>query len=105
MTESRKLIVLRDKLICRRRAIVDSFQAAVTELLTGDDITRIQDAIDAVDRAIADEILAEYSKDAGGTATVTPTAAGTFNYKMSCSGGRIARAPRKPRRSRSDSDR
>jgi hypothetical protein len=62
MSESKKLIALRDKLVWRRRAIVDSLQTAVVELLNGDDIMRIQDTIDAVDRAIADELLAE-SKD------------------------------------------
>ena len=62
MSESKKLMALRDKLVWRRRAIVDGLQTAVAELLNGDDIMRIQDAIDAVDRSIADELLAE-SKD------------------------------------------
>jgi hypothetical protein len=62
MSESKKLMALRYKLVWRRRAIVDSLQTAVAELLNGDDLMRIQDAIDAVDRAIADELLAE-SKD------------------------------------------
>ena len=55
-------MALRDKLVWRRRAIVDSLQTAVAELLNSDDIKEVQDAIDAVDRAIADELLAE-SKD------------------------------------------
>ena len=59
MTESKKLLVLRDKLTCRRREIVDSFQTASLELLNGDVVAQIQGAIDAVDRAIADEKRAE----------------------------------------------
>jgi hypothetical protein len=59
MSESKKLIALRDKLVSRRRAIVDGLEVEVVELVDGDDIIRIQDAIDAVDRAIADELLAE----------------------------------------------
>jgi hypothetical protein len=62
MTERRKLIALRGELIRCRRAIVDRFQEATTGQLNGDDIARIQDAIDAADRAIADEILAEYKE-------------------------------------------
>lgn len=59
MTESKKLLVLRDKLVWRRREIVDSFQTASVELLNGDVVAQIQNAIDAVDRAIADERRAE----------------------------------------------
>jgi hypothetical protein len=59
MTESKKLFVLRDKLVSRRREIVDSFQTAPVELLNGDAVAQIQSAIDAVDRAIADERRAE----------------------------------------------
>ena len=59
MTESKKLFVLRDKLVSRRREIVDSFQTASVELLNGDAVAQIQSAIDAVDRAIADEKHAE----------------------------------------------
>jgi hypothetical protein len=59
LTESRKLLVLRDKLVLRRREIVDSFQTASLELLNGDAVAQIQSAIDAVDRAIADEKRAE----------------------------------------------
>ena len=62
MSESMKLMALREKLVWRRRAVVDSLETAVAELLNGDDIVRIPGAIDAVDRAIADELLAE-SKD------------------------------------------
>jgi hypothetical protein len=59
MTESKKLLVLRDKLVGRRREIVNGFQTAPVELLSGDEFAQIQDAIDAVDRAIADEKRAE----------------------------------------------
>ena len=59
MSESKKLIALRNKLVWRRRAIVDGLETEVVELVNADDIMRIQDAIDAVDRAIADELLAE----------------------------------------------
>jgi hypothetical protein len=59
MTESKKLFVLRDKLVSRRREIVDSYQTASLELLNGDIVAQIQNAIDAVDRAIADEKRAE----------------------------------------------
>jgi hypothetical protein len=60
MPESNKLIVLRDKLVSRRRAIVESLQSASVELLTAEDISRIQSEIDAVDRAIAEEKRAEF---------------------------------------------
>jgi hypothetical protein len=59
MIESKKLTAVRDQLVRQRRAIVDGFQPFV-EPLDGDEIRRVQAAIDAVDRAIADEILAEY---------------------------------------------
>ena len=60
MPESNKLIVVRDKLVSRRRAIVESLQSASIELLAADDISRIQNEIDAVDRAIAEEKRAEF---------------------------------------------
>jgi hypothetical protein len=59
MTESKKLFVLRDKLVSRRREIVDRLQTAYLELWNGDTVVQIQNAIDAVDRAIADEKRAE----------------------------------------------
>jgi len=52
MTESKKLFVLREKLISRRREIVDSFQTASPELLNGNTVVQIQNAIDAVDRQL-----------------------------------------------------
>lgn len=57
MIESKKLIPVRDQLVRQRRAIVDGLRPNA-ELLDGDEIKRIQESIDAVDRAIADEILA-----------------------------------------------
>lgn len=60
MPESNKLIIVRDKLVSRRRAIVESLQSASVELLAADDISRIQNEIDAVDRAIAEEKRAEF---------------------------------------------
>ncbi|HEY3653640.1 MAG TPA: hypothetical protein VGL34_01525 [Steroidobacteraceae bacterium] len=60
MPESNKLIVVRNKLVSRRRAIVESLQSASVELLAADDISRIQNEIDAVDRAIAEEKRAEF---------------------------------------------
>jgi hypothetical protein len=60
MTESTKLFVLREKLVGRRRAIVESFHTASVELLAGDEIARIQREIEAVDRAIAEEKSAEF---------------------------------------------
>jgi hypothetical protein len=59
MTESKKLIALRDKLVQLRRVTVERFQTTIAEKLDSDNITRIQKAIDAVDRAIADEVLVE----------------------------------------------
>jgi hypothetical protein len=59
MTESKKLIFLRQHLVRQRRAIADSCQTRTPELLNGADIKQIQDAIDAVDRAIADELVVE----------------------------------------------
>jgi NAD(P)-dependent dehydrogenase (short-subunit alcohol dehydrogenase family) len=59
VTESKKLIALRDKLVQLRRVAVERFQTIIAEKLDGDDITRIQKTIDAVDRAIADEVLVE----------------------------------------------
>jgi hypothetical protein len=63
MTESKKLLALRNKLVSRRRTIVESFQSVSPQLLSGDAIARIQSAIDAVDRAIVDERRAESNFD------------------------------------------
>jgi hypothetical protein len=60
MTESQKLSVLRDKLIRRRRALVEGLQAAATSQLNGDDLVRVQNEIEAVERAMAEEKRAEF---------------------------------------------
>ena len=62
MTEIEKLTSLREKLVIRRRALVESFQKAAPERLTGDSVVRVQSAIEAVDRAIADEISTHDSR-------------------------------------------
>jgi len=59
MTESQKLSVVRDKLIRRRRALVAGIQAATSEL-NGDDLVRVQNEIEAVERAMAEEKRAEF---------------------------------------------
>ena len=55
MSEIQSLIALRNKLVARRRKIVESLSNTPVDQLTGDSITRIQGAIDAVDRALEDE--------------------------------------------------
>jgi hypothetical protein len=60
MTESQKLSVLRDKLIRRRRALVEGIQATVTSDLDGDDLVRVQNEIEAVEKAMAEEKRAEF---------------------------------------------
>jgi hypothetical protein len=56
VTEIEKLTTLREKLVARRRSLVDSFQKSASERFTGDSIVQIQGAIEAVDRAIEDEM-------------------------------------------------
>jgi hypothetical protein len=60
MTESQKLSVLRDQLIRRRRALVEGIRAAATSELNGDDLVRVQNEIEAVERAMAEEKRAEF---------------------------------------------
>jgi hypothetical protein len=60
MTESQKLSVLRDKLIRRRRALVEGIQTTVTSQLNGDDLVRVQNEIEAVERAMEEEKRAEF---------------------------------------------
>jgi hypothetical protein len=60
MTESKKLTVVRDKLIRQRRAIVERLQNASADQLGSDDLARVQNEIEAVDRAMADEKHAEF---------------------------------------------
>jgi hypothetical protein len=56
VTEIEKLTNLREKLVIRRRSLVEGFQKAAPERLTGDSFLQIQGAIEAVDRAIEDEM-------------------------------------------------
>jgi hypothetical protein len=60
MTESQKLSALRDKLIHRRRALVEGIEASINGQLNGDDIVRVQNEIEAVERAMAEEKRAEF---------------------------------------------
>jgi len=60
MTESKKLALLRDKLIRRRREIVEHLQTASLDQIAGADLARIQSTIDAVAKAIAEEQYAEF---------------------------------------------
>jgi hypothetical protein len=60
MTESQKLAALRDKLIRRRRALVEGIQAVTINQLNGDDLVRVQNEIEAVERAMAEEKRAEF---------------------------------------------
>jgi hypothetical protein len=59
MTEIEKLTALRNKLVARRRALVDDLHRVVPELLNGDSIMQIQSAIEAVNRALQDETHAQ----------------------------------------------
>lgn len=60
MTESNKLTVMREMLVRRRRAIVEDFRNSSIERLSGDDLARVQNEIEAVDKAIAEEQVAEF---------------------------------------------
>jgi len=60
VTESKKLALLRDRLIRRRREIAEHLQGASFDQDAGDDFARIQNAIDAVVKAIAEEQYAEF---------------------------------------------
>lgn len=55
MSETKNLTALRNKLVTRRRQLVETQANNPVEQVTPDSIVRIQEAIDAVDRAIADE--------------------------------------------------
>jgi hypothetical protein len=69
MTEIDKLNALRDKLIEKRRSLVASLQKALPDQLTGESITRIQSAVEAVNKAIEDEMRVESTHDARRRAT------------------------------------
>jgi hypothetical protein len=60
VTESKKLALLRDRLIRRRREIAEHLQSASFDQDAGDDFARIQNTIDAVVKAIAEEQYAEF---------------------------------------------
>jgi hypothetical protein len=60
MTESQKLSALRDRLIRRRRALVEGIQAASNVQLDGDELVRVQNEIEAVEKALAEEKRAEF---------------------------------------------
>jgi hypothetical protein len=61
MTESQKLSALRDKLIRRRRALVEGIQASINRQSgDDDDLVRVQNEIEAVERAMAEEKRAEF---------------------------------------------
>jgi hypothetical protein len=55
MTEIENLTNLRDKLVIRRRSLVEALQKAPPQRLSGESIMQIQSAIESVDRAIEDE--------------------------------------------------
>jgi len=55
MSEMKKLTALRTKLVARRRQLVEVEATISVDEVTGESITRIQEAIDAVDRALSDE--------------------------------------------------
>jgi hypothetical protein len=60
VTESKKLALLRDRLVRRRREIVENLQTASFDQDSGDDLARVQSAIDAVVKAIAEEQYVEF---------------------------------------------
>ena len=60
MTESKKLTLLREKLIRRRREIVEHLQNSSLDQDAGDHLARIQNTIDAVAKAIVEEQHAEF---------------------------------------------
>jgi hypothetical protein len=63
MTEIEKLTILRDKLVAQRRSLAESLHKVAAEQLTGDSIMRIQGAIEAVSRAIEDEMRTESTRE------------------------------------------
>lgn len=60
MTESQKLSVLRDNLIRRRRALVEGIRVSANTELNGDDLMRVPNEIEAVERAMIEEKRAEF---------------------------------------------
>jgi hypothetical protein len=55
MSDIENLTILRDRLVARRRALVSSLLRATPEQLTGEAISHIQSAVEAVERAIEEE--------------------------------------------------
>jgi hypothetical protein len=62
MTHIEKLITLGENLVARRRSLDASLQKAAPEQLTGDSTARIQTLIDAVNRAIEEEMHSGHEK-------------------------------------------
>jgi hypothetical protein len=60
MTESQKLSELRDKLVRRRRALVEGFHVTAPSQIDGDEFMQVQNEIEAVERAMAEEKRAEF---------------------------------------------
>jgi hypothetical protein len=63
MTESQKLSILRDKLIRRRRSLVEGYQSSPTDPLSGDELVQVQNEIEAVDRALAEKNVPNFDSD------------------------------------------
>jgi hypothetical protein len=55
MSEMKNLAALRTKLVARRRQLVEAEATIPVDKVTGESIARIQEVIDAVDRALTDE--------------------------------------------------
>jgi Na+/phosphate symporter len=60
VTESKKLALLHDKLIKRRREIVEHLQTSSLDQDASEHLARIQNTIDAVAKAIAEEQYTEF---------------------------------------------
>jgi hypothetical protein len=59
VTVIEKWTKVREKRVIRRRALVERFQRVDPDRLTGESLTQIQSATEAVDMAIKDEISAQ----------------------------------------------
>jgi hypothetical protein len=55
MSEMKNLTALRNKLVARRRQLVEAQINIPVDQVTGNSVASIQQAIDAVDRALTDE--------------------------------------------------
>jgi len=74
MPEIEKLMRLRSKLIARRRMLVAALVSTDVEQLSGDAISRIQNAIEAVNSAITQEKQSSPPPDSAGAADLMLTA-------------------------------